>query len=188
MWGNDPSARSSADLRESVRTEDDASEFQQLGCLDRLNGPVDNPQASCMACHVLARFPAPKPDNFPMRFPVCGETSDAEGGGTAVSAAYFRNLRGDEVIDDVAGFALPEGVELPEVTNLKAILALDYSLQLSTGMINFCNFWKDQQYTQSIKDFCQWDTEQVADDRSNIGDRMVTMKAALIPEMTRQSR
>jgi hypothetical protein len=55
-------------------------------------------------------------------------------------------------------------------------------------MINFCNFWKDQQHLQSIKDFCQWDTEQVADDRSVIGDRTLTMKAALVPEMSRQSR
>ena len=54
-----------------------------------------------------------------MRFPACGETAIAEGGGTAVSAAYFRNLRGDQVIDDVAGVKLPDGVELPKVTNLR---------------------------------------------------------------------
>ncbi|MGH6918174.1 MAG: hypothetical protein ACREJ0_10775, partial [Geminicoccaceae bacterium] len=146
MWGNDPRALPGADLRESVRTEDDSSEFQQLGCLDRLNGPVDNPEASCMACHALARFPPPKPDNFSMRFPACGSTSVGDDDTiTAVSAAYFRNLRGDQVIDDIAGFALPDDVGLPEVTNLKTIKALDYSLQLSFGMINFCNFWKYQE-------------------------------------------
>jgi hypothetical protein len=150
MWGNDPSALSSADLRESVRIKDGASEFQHLGCLDRLNGPVDNPEASCMACHALARFPPPEPDNFPMAFPAC--VGD-DGTITAVSAAYFRNLRGDQVIDDIAGVKLPDHVQLPEVTNLKTIEALHYSLQLSFGMINFCNFWKDQQHLQSIKDF-----------------------------------
>jgi hypothetical protein len=97
-------------------------------------------------------------------------------------------MRGDQVIDDIAGVKLPADVELPEVTNFKTIEALDYSLQLSFGMINFCNFWKDQQHSQSIKDFCQWDTEQVADDRSLIGDRTLTMEAALVPEMSRQSR
>ena len=50
-------------------------------------------------------------------------------------------------------------------------------------MINFCNFWKDQQYLPSIEDFCQWDIEQVADDRSVIGDRTLALKAALVPEM-----
>ena len=65
-WGNDPSALSSADLRETMRTKDETSSvFQHLGCLDRLNGPVDDPAASCVACPALARFPAPEPDNFP---------------------------------------------------------------------------------------------------------------------------
>ena len=88
----------------------------------------------------------------------------------------------------MASVKLPDDVEWPEVTNLKTIEALDYSLQLSTGMINFCNFWKDPQYSPRIEDFCQWDTERVADDRSVIGDRTFTMKAALVPEMQRQSR
>jgi hypothetical protein len=172
-----------------VRTEDRASEFQHLGCLDRLNGPVDNPAASCIACHALARFPPPEPDNFSMTFPACGGTSkDEDGKVTAVSAAYFRNLSGEQVIDDLTGVELPDGIELPEVTNLAEIVALDYSLQLSFGMINFCNFWKDQEHSQRIEDFCRWDTEQVTDDRSNIGDQTVTMKSALVPEMSRQSR
>jgi hypothetical protein len=185
MSGNDPSALSGADLRETVRTEDRASEFQHLGCLDRLNGPVDNPAASCMACHALARFPPPEPDNFSMTFPAClGD----DGTIAPLSAVYFRNLSGNQVIDDLTGVELPDGVELPEVTNLAEIVALDYSLQLSFGMINFCNYWKDQEHSQPIEDFCRWDTEQVTDDRSNIGDRTVTMKSALVPEMSRQSR
>jgi hypothetical protein len=190
MWGNDPNARSGADLRETLITKNETSSvFQHLGCLDRLNGPVDNPAASCMACHALARFPAPEADNFPMAFPACGGTSVGDDGRIeAVSAAYFRNLSGGQVIDDLDGVELPDGIELPEVNNLAEIKALDYSLQLSFGMINFCNFWKDQDYTQAIEDFCQWDTEQLADDQAVIGDRILARKAALVPNMPRQSR
>jgi hypothetical protein len=190
MWGNDTGALSSADLRESVRTKDDASEYQHLGCLERLNGPVDNPAASCISCHALARFPAPEPDNFPMAFPACGGTSEGDDGRvTAVSAAYFRSLSGNQVIDDLDGVELPDGIELPKVRNLAEIEALDYSLQLSFGMINFCNFWKDRDYSPSIEDFCRWDIEQVADDQPVIGDRILALKAAArLPSMPRQSR
>jgi hypothetical protein len=187
MWGNDPSALPGADLDETVRTKDGASEFQHLGCLERLNGPVDNPEASCMACHALARFPPPEPDNFSMTFPAClGD----DGTIAPLSAVYFRNLSGDQVIDDLTDFELPDGVELPEVTNLAEIVALDYSLQLSFGMINFCNFWKDRDdYSPSIEDFCRWDIEQVADDQPIIGDRILALKAAArLPSMPRQSR
>ncbi len=95
---------------------------QHLGCNARLNGPVDNPAASCMACHALARFPAPEPDNFSMRFPPCGGVSrDQDGLPKAISAAYFRNLAGHEVIDDVTDVDVPEVDLLPKVRNLDRI-------------------------------------------------------------------
>jgi hypothetical protein len=62
MWGNDPHLDQTAfdagvRVRESwinpaIRTP------QHLGWLGRLNGPVDNPQSSCLSCHATAQVPS----------------------------------------------------------------------------------------------------------------------------------
>jgi hypothetical protein len=72
MWGNDPAITDSAytnpqptvtkinpNLKESA-INPDPKELPptHLGWNGRLNGPVDNPQSSCMSCHMTAEYPA----------------------------------------------------------------------------------------------------------------------------------
>ena len=72
MWGNDPAITDSAytnpqpavtkinpNLKETAINAD-AKELPptHLGWNGRLNGPVDNPQSSCMSCHMAAEYPA----------------------------------------------------------------------------------------------------------------------------------
>jgi hypothetical protein len=182
MWGNR--------IEETKLTLDDRSTFQHLGCDGRLNGPVDNPAASCMACHSLARFPVPKPDNFSMRFPACGEVIREGGVPIAISTAYFRNLAGHEVIDDVRGINVPEADQLPEVTNLKDLDALDYSLQLSFGLVNYCDFWaeSEQEPLQDIKDFCDLELSETEAPQAAARPQVSEEKGKWFPEMARQSR
>jgi hypothetical protein len=167
MWGNDPGVGTAERVEETLRIRDEGvSQPQHLGCRNRLNGPVDNPAASCLACHALARFPAPDPDNFSMNFPPCGgETRDRDGRLTALSIAYFRNLPGDQPIDDLRGLTLPGIEQLNEVENPELIRGLDYSLQLSFGMTNFCFYWRDRPTERSaeITEFCHLEQPVVAD-------------------------
>lgn len=60
MWGNDPNVTPSNvlagyQLQETVINR--PAPVQHLGCAGRLNGPVDNPISSCLACHAAATFP-----------------------------------------------------------------------------------------------------------------------------------
>jgi len=72
MWGNDPTITDSTytnpkptetkinpNLKESV-INPDPKELPptHLGWNGRLNGPVDNPQSSCMSCHMTAEYPS----------------------------------------------------------------------------------------------------------------------------------
>lgn len=72
MWGNDPAITDSdytnptptvtkinPNLKETAINAD-AKELPptHLGWNGRLNGPVDNPQSSCMSCHMTAEYPA----------------------------------------------------------------------------------------------------------------------------------
>jgi hypothetical protein len=72
MWGNDPTITDSTytnpkptetkinpNLKESV-INPNPKELPptHLGWNGRLNGPVDNPQSSCMSCHMTAEYPA----------------------------------------------------------------------------------------------------------------------------------
>src|SRR6266851_6240467 len=64
QWGSDPwtfpavPQSASLPLQQSV-INTDIGTFQHLGCVDRLAGPVDNPQSSCTSCHSSA-YAAPK--------------------------------------------------------------------------------------------------------------------------------
>jgi hypothetical protein len=101
-----------------------------------------------------------------MNFPPCGgETRDRDGRLTALSIAYFRNLPGDQPIDDLRGLTLPGIEQLNEVENPELIRGLDYSLQLSFGMTNFCFYWRDQPTERSaqITEFCHLEQPVVAD-------------------------
>jgi len=68
QWGNDPDVKDDFTNTELVRTirnprlketiinpDDDELPPTHLGWNGRLNGPVDNPQSSCMSCHATAQ-------------------------------------------------------------------------------------------------------------------------------------
>ena len=72
MWGNDPTITDSTytnptptetkinpNLKESaINPNPKELPPTHLGWNGRLNGPVDNPQSSCMSCHMTAEYPA----------------------------------------------------------------------------------------------------------------------------------
>jgi hypothetical protein len=72
MWGNDPTITDSTytnpqptvtkinpNLKEtSINPDPKELPPTHLGWNGRLNGPVDNPQSSCMSCHMTAEYPA----------------------------------------------------------------------------------------------------------------------------------
>jgi hypothetical protein len=72
----------------------------------RLNGPVDNPQSSCLSCHGTAQDPAVSTGMIP-------------GNDPASLKRYFRNINPPAVFEDKP--------------NVKEI-SLDYSLQLQVGI------------------------------------------------------
>jgi hypothetical protein len=111
MWGNDPERLfDDRPLQETVII--DPSKFpvpQHLGLKGRLNGPVDNPESSCLSCHSTAQV---SPDLSRPRVPgvVMNATRDQ-------LRSYFRNIP--------AGSPFSAGLR-----------ALDYSLQLQNGIAN----------------------------------------------------
>jgi hypothetical protein len=80
-----------------------------LGWEGRLNGPVDNPESSCLSCHATASLPqyerVPPGDLQPEK-----------------KKFWFRNFK----VDVAGGEPFWPGTE-----------TLDYSLQLSSGIRNF---------------------------------------------------
>ena len=70
MWGNDPDVKLSnnnaapvatcinPDIKQSRINPDPSLPAQHLGWNGRLNGPADNPNSSCMSCHMTAEYPA----------------------------------------------------------------------------------------------------------------------------------
>jgi len=117
MWGNDPNVPS-GELPKESRFNDTTNLPEELrearkgkirlGWEGRLNGPVDNPESSCLSCHATASWPQFE------RVP----PSDL---GLDEKKQWFRNFR---VEDDRQPFR--PGTE-----------TLDYSLQLSAGIRNF---------------------------------------------------
>jgi hypothetical protein len=130
QWGNDPDVKEdyvntdlvktkrNAKLKETIINPDD-SELPptHLGWNGRLNGPVDNPQSSCMSCHAVAQVieksplgpmflrdvPLPGSDKWMRWFKnyKCGEEFDAGVDSTdfslqlAISLQNLRKWRGD---------------------------------------------------------------------------------------------
>ena len=56
MWGNDPGFGGAGSLKETVLNP--AVKLPHVGFQGRLNGPVDNPNSSCLSCHATAEYPA----------------------------------------------------------------------------------------------------------------------------------
>ncbi|MCD9189106.1 MAG: hypothetical protein LUM44_22000 [Pyrinomonadaceae bacterium] len=109
MFGNDPGVnfdQPSEKLRENFIFTDLK---QHLGCGGRLNGPVDNPRQSCLACHAGSEI-LPVYKKIETTKDPCNER---------FFNSYFRNVKSGEPIT-------PEGV------------SLNYSLQLQAGIVRYC--------------------------------------------------
>ncbi|SEO32100.1 hypothetical protein [Pseudomonas sp. NFACC39-1] len=129
MWGNDPEVTSS-EFTNPTPTETkinpalkqtainaNAKELPptHLGWNGRLNGPVDNPQASCLSCHMTAEY---------QQLAIMNPTfqADPPAPGTEEWMQWFQNIP--------AGQPFTPGTQ-----------STDYSLQLSAALANFYD-WK----------------------------------------------
>ncbi|MFC4349369.1 hypothetical protein ACFO5Q_16070 [Kordiimonas lipolytica] len=135
MWGNDPDYRMSSnnatptktiinpELKETVinqRMVDGKPELppSHLGWGGRLNGPVDNPNSSCMSCHSTSQYPTvsaimPFLNEPPVSIPAVGTEAPDDW------MLWFRN------------------VQCTTPFNPGEAVSLDYSLQLSQGINNY---------------------------------------------------
>jgi len=108
MWGNDPEKKVNEKLIESITFNTGLD--LKLGCNSRLNGPVDNPNSSCISCHSKAGYPylydfGPEKD--------CNKITEEE------FRLHFQNIK------------------YPDVYTNKQKSSLDYSLQLAMSIANF---------------------------------------------------
>lgn len=132
MWGNDPTLTANRyELQGALQQEGwvnpaVAAKFfhlprHNLGLHGRLNGPVDNPRAACLACHGRAldwgrSVTGVALDEANLLLPLAPNPTD-----DAAVGNYFRNLKPDQPF--VAGTQ-----------------PLDFSLQLAGGILNFRNW------------------------------------------------
>jgi hypothetical protein len=112
MWGNDaPRVLISQPPREQWINTNRGQQLH-LGLRGLLNGPIDNPRSSCIACHGLAQMnKVNDPDPSLPRVP------NANASATTLQR-YLRNI----------GPAEPYSADYS---------SLDYSLQLQVGLANF---------------------------------------------------
>jgi hypothetical protein len=143
MWGNDPENDVNASNPTPVKTiinralketviNPDATELPptHLGWNSRLNGPVDNPQSSCMSCHMTAELSttthaAPYPI-LPMLFTPGNKPAPKPG--SKEWMLWFRSVFCTTPFD-------PNG-------KTDKVLATDDSLQLAESIQNFY-IWRD---------------------------------------------
>ena len=96
MWGNDPDltpAKAATGEKPKESWINPASTSPHLGWLGRLNGPVDNPNSSCLSCH--GRAGAPQTKDLVFR---AGATDDQK-------MAYFTNVKaGDPYTAGIKSF------------------------------------------------------------------------------------
>ena len=118
-WGNDPvqAKNEKAPLVEQfIDTNIQGMIRRQMGWRGRLNGPVDNPNASCVSCHAQSQYtlnPAKQAPSPTALF--TNNASDKE------LVRYFaKNLKPHQAFDN-------------------GYISLDYSLQLLSGMASYWN-------------------------------------------------
>jgi hypothetical protein len=96
-----------------------------LGWNGRLNGPVDNPNSSCMSCHMTAEYPQLSALNPTFMFP-------SPPRGSAAWMAWFQNQQCNTPF------------------NKDQAQSADFSLQLSGALHNFTT-WKEDQDGQTVE-------------------------------------
>ena len=89
---------------------------KEHGYQGRLNGPVDDPQSSCVSCHSTAQIPL----NGASRVDMAPENDTPPD----IRAYYFRNIRGGVVFGN------------PRPSSGR-YFSMDYSLQLQTSVLNY---------------------------------------------------
>ncbi len=132
QWGSDPLTfpampeALSQPATESVLNRD-VGLYEHWGCGERLAGPVDNPQSSCVSCHASS-FAAPNGaipvmgQNVPPSF---GYQGICAAGGSAANAAYFSN------------YTFPAPYPDPQYAGA---IPLDTSLQLAVAFTQYATF------------------------------------------------
>jgi hypothetical protein len=137
MWGNDPGVKISLNnphpgpetgtrtnpaLRETIINASEDLPPMHLGWGFRLNGPVDNPNSSCLSCHSTAQYPSASAImpflNDP---PVSVPPVDTEAGTDWMR--WFRNIPWGEAFDG----------------NSTAV-TMDFSLQLTKSIHNYVDY------------------------------------------------
>lgn len=95
---------------------------QHFGCRERLNGPVDNPKSSCLACHAQAEIP------LDLDFNKLNLTYPPMNCDAATDQFWFRhvNPRSDKTVEKT--------LSAPD----KQTVSLDFSLQLRQGIERCC--------------------------------------------------
>lgn len=133
MWGNDPEERESSNnptptetiinpaLTETMINTDESMPAMHLGWGSRLNGPVDNPNSSCMSCHSTAQYPGvsaimPFLNNPKIDIPPVGTIAND------AWMEWFRNVP--------CGTAFNQG----------QAISFDYSLQLQKSVENYIEY------------------------------------------------
>lgn len=149
MWGNDPGKTNSLSFTEQalnpliLKMRDDKLLFDltkrhDFGWKDRVNGPVDNPDSSCLSCHGSAQVH--RRDNIkqfitPVLKP--GAASDAN------KMLWFRNIKAGETFvftKEELGLIdqrTPSKVRADwTLSNMSEFISTDYSLQVRMGIEN----------------------------------------------------
>jgi hypothetical protein len=131
MWGNDEGVtnsmvRAGHKLRETIINQSDELPYQHLGWAGRLNGPVDNPISSCLACHATSQWPIDEPFVNPVTIVPKREIKED----SPQWMTWFRNIKAGE----------------PFTQDDPKMRSLDYSLQLQVGIQNFYEWQKIVQY------------------------------------------
>jgi hypothetical protein len=111
MWGNDPTKVRTTQALAETKINAGLQIPQHLGFEKRLNGPVDNPRASCLSCHSTAQINTNLSRQSRDAIPPANAS-------LATLKLYFRNIKSGVPFDAGA-------------------LSLDYSLQLQNGIANW---------------------------------------------------
>jgi hypothetical protein len=130
MWGNDPTLNP-GQYRANKRPQqskvlfpnvmaNQATAWKGVGWLERLNGPIDNPQSACLSCHMTAAWRRTSSMvNNALTFAQVTSNATLDPDVVAQKMRWFKNIK-RQPFD--AGQA-----------------SLDYSLQLHDGIENFCD-------------------------------------------------